>query len=87
MAYRPEWFPKENILDMARDIVMYVRGSYETLTEDHELSVKALKWVVKNWDFSYSCKIEEDKEFDDSVLKVINVALKMERNSRKREES
>ena len=91
MAHRPEWFPKENIgspcssvLRISVDVVGYIRGSYDCMPEHHALNVKALKWVVENWDYMYDCGREGDMKFDFAVLRIINIALEMEAFDKKR---
>lgn len=70
--YRPEWFPKDNVLTIALNIHMYVMGSYDTMLEDHELNVRALKYTLDNWE---KYKIGSGP-FDSAVKKVIQTALK-----------
>ena len=50
MSYRPEWFPKESVLDITLNVVTYIRGSYDTMTDNHALNVKSLRHVVDNWE-------------------------------------
>jgi hypothetical protein len=78
MAYRPEWFPKESILEISMNVVGYIRGSYDTMPEDHALNVRALEWTVKNWDYDYNCGRVGDESFDNTILKLVKIALTME---------
>jgi hypothetical protein len=84
MTYRPEWFPKEDILGISLDVVCFIRGSYETVISDHENNVRSLEWIVKNWDHNYDCKRKGDQEFDSAILNVVEAALRMEKEDRKR---
>jgi len=90
MAYRPEWFPKESIeqcydiLPIAQRVVGYIRGSYDCMTEHHELNIRALQWVVENWDSDYNCGREGDKEFDETILNLVKIALTMEEVDKER---
>ena len=70
--YRPEWFPKEDILTVALNVHMYVAGSYDTMLEDHKLNVKTLQYALANWE-EYNSK---PKEFDNAVKKIIEIAIK-----------
>ena len=81
MAYRPEWFPNEKILTIALDVVMYVRGSFEMMVEDHELNVRALEHVVKNWQPDTRRRpLEREAEFDEQVLNLVKIALGIEKD-------
>jgi len=91
MAYRPEWFPKNSmsvpydILPIAQWVVGFIRGSYDTIIGDHDLNVKALEWVVENWDYKYECmKCVGDEKFDEAILNLIKIALEMEEKDKKR---
>ena len=89
MDYRPEWFPETKtndswILGIAMNVVGFIRGSYDTMVEDHYLNIRALEWVVENWDYMYDCGREGDVKFDFAVLKVINTALEMEEVDKKK---
>ncbi len=76
MSYRPEWFPKENILDIALYVVTFTRSSYSTMPDNHALNVKALKWAKDNWtDYNRGAA---NKEFDEQVRGLILMALEME---------
>ena len=88
MAYRPEWFPKcetndAGILGIALNVVCFIRGSYETDIEDHYLNVRALEWVSDNWLPIYSCARDGEQEFDETIRKLINIALEMEKVDKK----
>jgi hypothetical protein len=85
MAHRPEWFPAANIdspcssiLRISVDVVGYIRGSYDCMPEHHALNIKALQWVVKNWDYNYDCGRSGDSLFDNTILKLVKTALTME---------
>ena len=71
--YRPEWFPQENIMTIALHVRMFTVGSYQTSMEDNLQNVRALEYVLDRWTESPH---EEDKEFDDAVKKVVEIALK-----------
>lgn len=76
MSYRPEWFPKEGVLEIVLHVVTFIRGSYSTMPENHTLNVKALRYAVDNWtDYN---KGAENKEFDNHVRVMILMALEME---------
>lgn len=84
MAYRPEWFPKcetndAGILGIALNVVGYIRGSYDCMTDSHALDIRALEWVIENWDHKYSCGKEGDDCFDLQILELIKTALSMEK--------
>lgn len=87
MAYRPEWFPNESILTIALDVVTYVRGSYDNTVENHELNVRALEYVVKNWKpDTRRCHLEGEDKFDEQVLNLVNIALEIEKDFQKQME-
>jgi len=87
MAYKPEWFPKENVLTIALDVVTYARGSYETMTENHELDVRALEYAVKNWKpDTRRCHLKGEDKFDEQVLNLIKTALEIEKDFQKLKE-
>ena len=81
--YRPEWFPKSNyndcydILPIVQRVVEYIRGSYHCMPEQHDLDVKALKWIKDNWKHSYNSDRAGDELFDRTVFKLIETALTM----------
>ena len=87
MAYRPEWFPAVNIsspcssiLRISVDVVGYIRGSYDCMAEHHALNIRALEWVVDNWDYKDGiCGKEGDDAFDLQILELVETALNMER--------
>lgn len=85
MSYRPEWFPKKAVLEIVMNVVGYTRGNYSTMTEDHDQNVKALKWVLANWDEeeNKTNKKYEDREFDEHIRGLIIMALEMEEEYQK----
>lgn len=87
MAYKPEWFPNEKILTIALDVVMYARGSFEMMVKDHELNVRALEYVVKNWKpDTRRCHLEGEDKFDGQVLNLVKIALEIEKDFQKQME-
>ncbi len=84
MSYRPEWFPTESVLDITLNVVMYVRGSYDAMPDDHALNIKALRYTVDNWtDYKGLPGSPENKEFDNYVKCLILLALEIEEDYQK----
>ncbi len=87
MTHRPEWFPQistndAGILGIAVNVVGYIRGSYDCMPDSHALDIRALKWVVENWTNDYGDCVwrkEGDREFDETILNLVKIALKMEK--------
>lgn len=83
MSYRPEWFPKvkindAGILGIVMNVVGVIRGSYDTMAENHYLNIRALEWIVENWDYDYNCGRVGDELFDNTILALVQTALTME---------
>lgn len=69
--YRPEWFPKEDILTIALNVHMYTMGSYETMLEDHKLNIKALQYALDEWK-EYNHRSDK---FDNAVKELLMLTI------------
>lgn len=70
--YRPEWFPKENVLQLALNLQMHKRGAAELSLEEIDLTIRALRYVLENWEDGRN---NIGKSFDDCVFNLIDTTL------------